>query len=289
MNVRKQSITTFSSILCSLNGTIFWDGRKISVATLCKPFSAQSSRYLLFTSRDYSHVILTFFTFLSTFPAVCPHPSFFETPDACYETGHFYLELPTTWTLAMVNCMTRIVSQTSALPMKINSQMQQDAVVKSISYTTFRLALNIWTGMKVQRKVFTNRTFSSITWLDEKNRPLPYANFADNQTPAGIACVVLSKKKNYKWITVDCDGNLKAGPVACVAEKGRWLTFESNVMFNALLFIQDTFKCLFVLFVCLFACFKVGISTDKKVYSKRSYTKETKKKRKKRRNVKKRR
>ena len=152
---------------------------------------------------------------------MCPHPSFLETSDGCYKTLYGGIEYVTTLPTTMVDCLFRSRTRTSSLPMKINSKMQQDAIVKEISSTRTRPALNIFTGLKVQRKVFTNRTFSSITWLDEKNRPLPYANFADNQTPAGIACVVLSKKNNYKWITADCDGGHAASAVACEAEKGK--------------------------------------------------------------------
>ena len=103
---------------------------------------------------------------------------------------------------------------------KISSQDQQDAIVKGFSTGTHRQILHIWTGLKVQKKLFSNGTFSSITWLDEQNRPLPYANFADNQNPVGVACVVLSKKKKYKWITVNCENGHDAGGVACRAEKG---------------------------------------------------------------------
>ena len=168
-----------------------------------------------------------------------------ETPDGCYKTLYGGAEYQTTWQLTMVDCLIEIATRTSSVPMKINSQMLQDVIEKQIASSRTRPALNIFTGLKVQRKVFTNRTFSSITWLDEKNRPLPYANFADNQTPAGIACVSLSKKKNYKWITVDCERGHDAGGVACEAEKGRIFDFESNhsgYVSEALLYVQGTFK-----------------------------------------------
>ena len=103
---------------------------------------------------------------------------------------------------------------------KINSQEEQDALVKLFSSRKSPPLGDIWTGLKVQKKIFSNSTFSSITWLDEQKRPLPYANFADNQNPVGVACVVLSKKENYKWITVDCQAGHSAGGLVCRTPKG---------------------------------------------------------------------
>ena len=122
----------------------------------------------------------------------------------------------------MYACMFPLQTRTSAVPIVIKSQKQQDAIEKVISSTKIRQGLYIWTGLRVQKKIFSNSTFSSIAWLDEKKRPLPYANFADNQNPAGVACVVLDKKKRYKWITVDCAKGHDAAGAACITEKGKW-------------------------------------------------------------------
>ena len=160
-------------------------------------------------------------TFSSHFPAVCPHPSLLETSNVCYLTVYNDgPELPFDIYSSRAWCLAPSGTGTWSVPVKITSQEQQDAIVKAISSTASRKALHIWTGLKVQRKVFNNGTFSSISWLDEMKRPLPYANFADNQNPVGVACVVLSKKKNYKWITVDCFHGYRAGSIACQAGKG---------------------------------------------------------------------
>ena len=93
---------------------------------------------------------------------------------------------------------------------------QQNSVEKLISSSPGRNAKKVWTALKVKKKTFANGT---VAWLDDDNRPLPYTNFADNQNPVGVACVVLSKKHNYKWITVDCW--VESGVAAiCVADKG---------------------------------------------------------------------
>ena len=65
----------------------------------------------------------------------------------------------------------------------------------------------------------------SITWMDEKNNPLPYTNFAINQNPMGIACVVLSRKHNYRWKTVPCDwASTDTKAAVCVAGQGEYVT-----------------------------------------------------------------
>ena len=76
--------------------------------------------------------------------------------------------------------------------------------------------------MKVQRKTLHD---GSITWMDEKNNPLPYTNFVNNQNPVGIVCVVLSRKHNYRWKTVPCDWvSMDVKAAVCVAGQGEFIT-----------------------------------------------------------------
>ena len=98
----------------------------------------------------------------------------------------------------------------------IKSQQDQEDVEKAVADSKARQALEVYTGLKVQKKTCLNGT---VTWLDENNTVLPYTNFADNQNPTGIACVLLSKKDNYKWITVDCKIDIARAKV-CVASQG---------------------------------------------------------------------
>ena len=170
---------------------------------------------------EHSFFLLFFFF---PFQALCPHSSFLETSDACYLAQLIYHDAsawPMNYHGTIYACRGYSKTRTSSVPLVINSQDQQDTIEKAISSTKLRQGLHIWTGLRVQKKFFSNSTFSSIAWLDEKKRPLPYANFADNQNPAGVACVVLDKKKGYKWITVDCKKGLYAAGAACITEKGK--------------------------------------------------------------------
>ena len=114
---------------------------------------------------------------------------------------------------AWATCLAR---RGAGVPLSISSQEQQNAVEKLISSSPGRNAKKVWTALKVKKKTFANGT---VAWLDDGNRPLPYTNFADHQNPNGLACVVLSKKHNYKWITVDCWVESGVATI-CVAEKG---------------------------------------------------------------------
>ena len=98
----------------------------------------------------------------------------------------------------------------------IKSQQDQDNVEKAILYSRATQALEVYTALKVQKKTFLNGT---VKWLDEDNNVLSYTNFADNQNPVGIACVLLSRKHNYKWITVNCDVKTATG-VVCMTSQG---------------------------------------------------------------------
>ena len=147
---------------------------------------------------------------------MCPLPSFFEVSDTCYrvsDTGSLNMHFQGAWSL----CLVPRQRKASAVLLAISSQQQQHEVEKIISSSSARNVNKVWTALKAKKKTFANGT---VAWLDDDNRPLTYTNFADNQNPVGVACVVLSKKHNYKWITVDCSARSGVAAI-CVADKGR--------------------------------------------------------------------
>ena len=122
------------------------------------------------------------------------------------------MDFESAWSL----CLAPRQRKASAVLLAISSQQQQNEVEKVISSSSSGNAKKVWTALKVKKKTFANGT---VAWLDDDNRPLTYTNFADNQNPVGVACVVLSKEHNYKWITVDCWASSGVAAI-CVADKG---------------------------------------------------------------------
>ena len=140
-------------------------------------------------------------------------------------------------------CLSPTREGTSADLVSIKSEKQQKDVEKAISLLNTQQAEEVWTRMKVQKKTFRNSTVTSIRWVDDKNRLLPYANFADNQNPVGIACVLLSKNHNYKWITRDCFGGAGDSSV-CITEPGEWSTSSISLHYARLFVTLEGVSCI---------------------------------------------
>ena len=167
-------------------------------------------------------IIVAYRPFLQFNAAECPGSTFVQLSNACYKT---FIHVNSPWykyshVSALLQCLHHHRRGSSSLPAIIKSQQDQDDIAKVIAASNAHQALEVYTGLKVQKKTFLNGT---VRWLDEKNTALPYTNFADNQNPVGIACVLLSRKDNYKWITEDCNIK-KARAVVCSSSQGEWCT-----------------------------------------------------------------
>ena len=152
---------------------------------------------------------------------MCPDKSFIELSGKCYlmtyPTDKSYLRNVYG---AVDSCISLAPEGASADLVNIKSKKQQEEVEKAIALFNKPLETDeIWIRMKVQKKTFRNSTVTSTRWVDDKNRLLPYANFADNQNPVGVECAVLSKKHNYKWITRHCSYGYRDAAV-CITNTG---------------------------------------------------------------------
>ena len=147
---------------------------------------------------------------------MCPDPTFTLASNKCYIANYYKHYWFFAYNTASANCLIADRQGISSTLLIIKSQEEQKIIERVIESSKARKALNTYTGLRVQKKTFPNGT---TVWLDDKNNRLQYTNFADNQNPAGIACVVIARRLNYKWVTVRC-GYGTATAVACVSEQG---------------------------------------------------------------------
>ena len=147
---------------------------------------------------------------------MCPDPTFTLASNKCYIANYYKHWFSFAYDAARANCLIADRQGVSSTLLIIKSQEEQNIIERVIESSKARKALNTYTGLRVQKKTFPNGT---TVWLDDKNIRLQYTNFADNQNPAGIACVVIARRLNYKWVTVRC-GYGTATAVACVSEQG---------------------------------------------------------------------
>ena len=175
-------------------------------------------------SEQYLEITLADSCFLHFNAAECPDSTFTLLSNVCYRT-FFYEGKPViirdNYADARLHCLDRYKRSWSSVLATIKSRQEQEDVEKAIIKSKSRQALEVYTGLKVQKKTFLN---STVRWVDENNTALPYTNFADNQNPMGIACVLLSKTDNYKWITVNCNMR-RARAIVCMARQGEPIIF----------------------------------------------------------------
>ena len=166
-------------------------------------------------------------TIISPFPAICPEQTAFETPTACYSI------LRLTITAGLLNFQSASSTCRAASSAKKFGSPAEIALITSIAVeSSIQQAVNatayvhrnftesnafVWAAVTAHRTTLDNGTFR---YLDTTNKTIKSNEVASAGEKGAdvVACVLFSRKNNYKLTFHDCTDSAGTA-VVCVTRK----------------------------------------------------------------------